>query len=82
MGHLSQRLTTFVFALALLTPAVITGCAARVYDTGHGDYHAFNGNENNYYARWESETHRNHVDIKKRPAAEQKEYFDWRHNQH
>jgi hypothetical protein len=81
MRRLSQHFMTFVFALALLTPAIITGCAARVYDSGHGDYHAWNGAENNYYVRWEGETHRTHVDIQKRPAAEQKEYFDWRHNQ-
>jgi hypothetical protein len=30
------------------------------------------------YNKWEVETHRDHKDIAQRPAAEQKEYHDWR----
>lgn len=30
------------------------------------------------YNKWEVETHRDHKEIAQRPAAEQKEYHDWR----
>jgi hypothetical protein len=89
MRRLSQQLLSAVFAIALLSPAVIiTGCSAhvgvgyRVYDPGYGDYHVWDANEAAYYTRWEGETHRPHADFRKRPAPEQKEYFTWRHNQH
>ena len=88
MRRFSQHLRALVFATALVSPAIISGCAARVgvgyrvYDPGYGDYHVFDDNEAGFYARWEGETHRTHVDIRKRPAGEQKEYFTWRHNQH
>jgi hypothetical protein len=32
-----------------------------------------------YYNQWEHDTHRDHVDLKQRNAADQKEYWDWRH---
>lgn len=35
-------------------------------------------NETVIYNKWEVETHRAHVDLAKRAAAEQKEYQDWR----
>lgn len=66
--------------MSLISPAIITGCAARVsagyrvYDPGYADYDVWDANEDAFYTRWESETHRGHVDIRKRPPAEQKEY--------
>jgi len=88
MRRFSQHLASAVLGLALLSSAIVTGCAARVgagyrvYDPGYSDYHVWDANEAGYYSRWEGETHRGHVDIRKRPAADQKEYFTWRHNQH
>jgi hypothetical protein len=89
MRRLSQHLLSAAFVIALLSPAIITtGCAARVgvgyrvYDPDYRDYHTWDDNEARFYARWEGETHRDHVDFRKRPAAEQKEYFTWRHGQH
>lgn len=60
-----------------------TGCVvhARYYDPYYHDYHDWNG-EAGYYSRWETETHREHMDFKKRNKADQKAYWDWRHNQH
>jgi hypothetical protein len=59
------------------------GCASahRVYDPYYGDYHVWDANENGYYTRWESETHRDHKEFNTRGADEQKEYFTWRHGQ-
>jgi hypothetical protein len=78
---LSKHLSSAVLAAALISPVLLAGCAARVYDADHGDYHHWNHGEDVYYTRWEGETHRDHVDFKARPAADQKEYWNWRHNQ-
>lgn len=88
MRRISQHLMGFVFALALLSPTIITGCAARVgygyrvYDPGRADYHAWDRDEDAYYRHWEGDTHRRHEDFRKRTPDEQKDYFSWRHNQH
>ena len=79
---------SFLLAAALAAPIVITGCAARVetgytyHDNYYNDDHVWDANEVAFYGRWENDTHRNHVDFRKRNADEQKEYFTWRHNQH
>jgi len=76
--------SSILLALALLSPLLINGCAARasylVYDPGYQDYHVWDAHEGAYYQRWESETHRDHRNFKKRDAGEQKEYWTWRHN--
>lgn len=88
MCVLSRNVMTMLLAAVLVSPAAITGCAARVetgyrvYDPYYSDYHVFDNNEIVYYQRWETETHRDHRDFRKRKADEQKEYFTWRHNQH
>jgi hypothetical protein len=85
---LSRQVTSIILAAAFFSPAVITGCAARVrtgytiHDGYYNDDHVWDGTEVGFYGRWEGETHRNHVDFRKRHADEQKEYFTWRHGQH
>ncbi len=66
-----------VLATAALTT---TGCTvhAGYYDPYYHDYHPIDG-EVVYYNQWEHDTHRDHVDLKQRNAADQKEYWDWRH---
>jgi len=80
---LKNHLTSGLLALALLSPVIISGCAARgsytVYDPYYRDNHVWDNNEVVYYQRWETETHRDHRDFKKRNADEQKQYWDWRH---
>lgn len=82
------QLPSILLAAFFLSPVLLTGCAARVstgyrvYDPGYGDYHVWNDQEAGFYARWENDTHRSHEDFRKRPPAEQKEYFTWRHGQH
>ncbi len=77
----SRYLSSLLLAAALTSPLVITGCAvhARVYDPYYHDYHPWNHGEVVYYQNWETETHRQHVDFKRRNADEQKQYWDWRH---
>lgn len=79
-----------IFSAALLMsavmsgPVLLSGCYGQVryYDTTYGDYHPWNHNEVVYYGRWETETHRDHVDFKNRSKADQDEYWKWRHSQH
>jgi hypothetical protein len=68
----------------MIMPVSITACAvhARYYDSGHSDYHTWNPGERAYYSRWEADTHRTHQDYAKRPEADQRDYWTWRHNQH
>lgn len=70
-----------LFAAVLATAALTaTGCTvhAGYYDPYYHDYHPVDG-EVAFYGQWEHDTHRDHVDLKKRSAADQKEYWDWRH---
>jgi hypothetical protein len=88
MRFLLRHLTTFLLAAALVSPVIISGCAARVstgyrvHDGYYNDDHVWDDNEIVFYNRWEGETHRNHRDFRRRHADEQKDYFNWRHNQH
>jgi len=73
-----------LLAAAFCASAVVTGCAVhasyRTYDPAYGDYHVWNDAEVGYYTRWEGETHRDHVDFRRRNAEEQKQYWAWRHS--
>jgi hypothetical protein len=52
----------------------------RAYDPYYHDYHPWNHDEVVYYQQWEGDTHRSHVDYRKRKADDQKEYWTWRHS--
>jgi len=70
---LTATMTTTLFAI---------GCTvhAGYYDPYYHDYHPMQG-EVVYYGQWESETHREHKELKQRNKDEQNEYWDWRHKQ-
>jgi hypothetical protein len=85
MRTLWGTLSIFALAIALSAPVFIGGCSSgpyRTYDPYYNDYHVWNNDEVVYYNRWEHDTHRSHVDFRKRKPDEQKEYFTWRHGQH
>lgn len=74
---------TTLLAAVLASPVIISGCGGhpyRVYDPYYNGYRDWNHNENVYYKQWENETHRQHQEFRKRSDADQKEYWDWRHN--
>jgi hypothetical protein len=76
---------SLVMAGALITSSAgFIGCSGHVryYDTEYHDYHPWNHEEIVYYNRWETDTHREHRDFDKRSAEEQKQYWEWRHQQH
>jgi hypothetical protein len=62
---LLRKFCLCLFAAALATSALTTGCRSQSAETVH-------------YSQWEAETHRDHKDINQRPPDEQKEYQDWR----
>jgi hypothetical protein len=70
-------------AAAFFGTLLISGCAVRgeyrVYDPEYHDYHRWNHTENDYYVRWEDETHRRHRDFRQRDQQEQDQYWQWRH---
>ncbi len=78
-----RHFPSILLAASLAVPVLCGGCAARVrvYDPNDHNYHRWAAEEP-YYNRWEAETHRDHREFKKRSDADQKAYWDWRHNQH
>lgn len=83
-----RYVASMILTGAFLSSGILTGCAARVetgytiHDGYYNDDHVWDDNELGFYTRWEGETHRRHVDFRRRSGDEQKEYFTWRHNHH
>ncbi|MGB2665276.1 MAG: hypothetical protein WAK48_14820 [Candidatus Acidiferrum sp.] len=77
-------LSPFCFAATIAISVLAAGCAehdSRIYDPYYSDYRVWNNDEVGCYQRWAVETHRDpNRDFRKIPAAEQKEYWTWRHN--
>ena len=70
-----------MLAAAMATTVFTSGCSVHAgyyYDPYYHDYHRING-EVVYYNQWETDTHREHKELKDRDKNEQKEYWDWRH---
>jgi hypothetical protein len=84
MRKLQSWSLAVLMSTAIAAPVLIAGCTAHVryYDAEYSDYHPWNHDEVVFYGRWETETHRPHVDFARRNADEQKEYWHWRHQQH
>jgi hypothetical protein len=86
MRLLSKYLSSALLAAVLISPAMITGCSARVstgyrvHDGYYNDDHLWNNDEIIYYNRWEGDTHRDHRDFRRRSRDEQNDYFKWRHD--
>jgi hypothetical protein len=76
---LLKKINSCLLTAAMAFAVFNTGCAVHAYyDPYYHDYHPVDG-EVVYYQQWETETHRQHVDLKHRSNADQKEYWDWRH---
>ncbi len=81
MQRTCRHWATLLLGAALVSPMASIGCAVRTYhDPYYNDDHRWDHNEVVFYQRWEGETHRDHVDFRRRPAEEQKQYWDWRHS--
>ena len=84
MKSLAKNFTLLLSTALLATAMCSTGCEvhARVYDPYYHDYHVWAPGEEGFYAQWEHDNHRDHMDFNKRNDADKKEYWDWRHSQH
>ena len=51
----------------------------RYYDRDGHDYHTWNGQEDRAYRVYLVEQHREYLDFQRAKAAQQREYFRWRH---
>lgn len=81
MRLLRKSLSPLLLGTMLTSSFLVTGCTvhAGYYDPYYHDYHRWDG-ETVYYNQWEHDTHRDHVDFKKRNDADKKAYWDWRHS--
>ena len=83
MRPLVTRLIPLALAAACLAPLFLTDCTvhAGYYDDPYyHDRHVWSGGEVVYYNQWEHDTHRDHMDFKRRNDADRKAYWDWRHD--
>ena len=76
-------LSLCLFGATLATAVLTTGCqsAPQPQTVGTSQPAQPAQDETVIYNKWETETHRPHKEIAQRPAAEQKEYSDWRQKQ-
>ncbi|MBV8818194.1 MAG: hypothetical protein JO022_07535 [Acidobacteriaceae bacterium] len=51
----------------------------RYYDKDRKDYHEWNEHEDRAYRHWLEEQHRKYVEWNRTSAAQQREYWRWRH---
>jgi|HubBroStandDraft_5_1064220.scaffolds.fasta_scaffold60008_1 hypothetical protein len=75
-----RKLCLSLFGAALATSVLTTGCQPAPVEPAPAQPVAAQPvqDETVIYKKWEVETHREHKEIAQRPAAEQKEYHDWR----
>jgi hypothetical protein len=83
MSRIHRILNSTFLAASLLFTVASSGCAGRVrvYDEYHTDWHNWDHNENLEYRRYHDERHEPFRDYKKLNKDEQKDYWNWRHNQ-
>ena len=82
MGHLSRCSRILMPSAVLAAPLLSAACAARVrvYDQYHTDYHRWNRGEDRYYRRYLGERHQNYRDYRRLNEAQQRDYWNWRHD--
>jgi hypothetical protein len=79
--RLNHGLIALMLSVGALAPAV-AGCAGDglVYDSYGREYHRWDRGEDLAYRRWESGTHRRHLDFVRRTRSDQRTYWGWRHS--
>jgi hypothetical protein len=71
-----KKLRACLLAAAMTAVLLPTGC--KVVNQAPAPA---NSSETVYYQKWETETHRPHVELNQRTQDEQKEYSEWRRRQ-
>jgi hypothetical protein len=79
-------LTALTAAAALVAPLALNADdhrdehhAKRYYDRDGHDYHSWDDHEDRAYRIYLGEQHREYSDFSRAKAAQQREYFRWRH---
>jgi hypothetical protein len=79
----------FLILAAILVGATLTASVAtkaedhrdrRYYDRDAHDYHTWNGQEDRAYRVYLGEQHRQYLEFQRNKAAQQRQYFRWRHD--
>jgi ABC-type uncharacterized transport system auxiliary subunit len=74
-----QSVSPLAVASVLACALLLTGCVARAKYKPY-DYFSWSHQEAIQYARWEHDTHREHVDFTVRSDTEMYAYWKWRHS--
>jgi hypothetical protein len=74
-------LTAFFAAATMIAPLALRADDRdrRYYDRNARDYHTWNGQEDRAYRVYLGEQHRDYREFRRTKAAQQREYFRWRH---
>ena len=67
-----EKLSRLLLVAVLTISFFATGCA------GHRRVYAWGPGETTYYAQWERESHRDHVEWEQRNESDRSAYWDWR----
>ena len=83
MRSLLRNLAPLFLAAVLAAPLVITGCQSQQQAQPQPQPESQPQPQPSSYTQWEHDTHRQHVDLNRRSADEQRQYQDWlrSHNQ-
>jgi hypothetical protein len=76
-------LTAFFVGATLIAPVATMADDhhdKRYYDRDGRDYHTWNNQEDRAYRVYVQEQHRNYREFNRTKAAQQREYFRWRHD--
>lgn len=79
MRSMFGNLAPLLLATGLAVPLLVAGCQSQAPAPAATTQPA---PQDDTYARWEHETHRDHVDIEKRSDDERKQYNDWKASHH
>lgn len=66
----------------LASTVAVAACAPHrnVYDSTYNDNHRWDRHEEAAYRRWEADRQLRDIEYQQRALAEQKAYWEWRHN--
>jgi hypothetical protein len=78
MRSMFRNLAPLLLATGLAVPLFVTGCQSQAPPQATTQA----APQDDSYARWEHDTHRDHVDISKRTDDERKQYNDWNASHH
>jgi hypothetical protein len=72
-------LSAFLAGVTLSAQVAVRVDTHRYYDRDARDYHQWNDQEDRAYRAYLTEQHREYRGFAKNKAAQQREYFKWRH---